>query len=73
MSNELLHHNVWPPLPRELTGGIILDLKDNGVQQQLANLLQTDELDSDLELATFLKNRIQAIKQNRGGEIDSAT
>ena len=73
MSNELLHPNVWPPLPRELTGGIILDLKDNEVQQQLANLLQTDELDSDLELATFLKNRIQAIKQNRGGEIDSTT
>ena len=62
-----------PPLPRELTGGIILDLKDNGVQYQLANLLQTDELDSDLELVTFLKNRIQAIKQNRDGEIDSAT
>ena len=73
MSNQLLNPNVWPPLPRELTGGIILDLKDNGVQQQLANLLQTDELDSDLELVTFLKNRIQAIKQNRGGEIDSAT
>ena len=73
MTNELLHPNVWPSLRRELTGGIILDLKDNGVQQQLANLLQTDELDSDLELVTFLKNRIQAIKQNRGGEIDSAT
>ena len=73
MSNELLHPNVWPSLPRELTGGIILDLKDNGVEQQLANLLQTDELDSDLELVTFLKNLIQAIKQNRGGEIDSAT
>jgi hypothetical protein len=47
MTNVLLHPNVWPPLPRELTGGIILDLKDSGIEWQLANLLQTDEIDSD--------------------------
>ena len=61
-SDSCLHNGKYPYLSVKLQGGVIIDLKTTGVEEQVASLLQVDERDPDSELCEFLQQKADFIR-----------
>ena len=56
-----------PYIAVKLTGGIIIDLATSDIENQVAQLLEIQELTPDQDLRDFLNTRIDRIKNMSQG------
>jgi hypothetical protein len=61
-SDECLHNGKVPYMPVRMQGGVIIDLRTTEIESQIAQLLETSELVDDVDLCSFLDQKVRALK-----------